>query len=163
MKIDKIKVYIAAPFFNSEQLEVVKKIEDVLFKANIAYFSPRTNGILTEIPKEKRKEYTDEIYKMNINCMDDSNVMIAVVDDHDIGTMFEIGYFTRKKNTSSDENYLMTYTDNNFGLNVMIQKSVDAHIVGEGDLGTLIKHIKYNLKLDSCTTSFFQNFNPDIF
>jgi nucleoside 2-deoxyribosyltransferase len=88
--------------------------------------------------------------------------MIAVVDDRDIGTIFEIGFFASKK-LSQKDNLLITFTNKSFGLNVMIQQSVDAHLKGASDLTDLLLMSNYNNEMCGNQLSFFKNFNQDVF
>lgn len=83
------KVYIASPFFNEEQLERVKYIEELLKSYNIEFFSPRTDTYVkpNSTDEERKKAFHD-----NVNAIEDSAFMVAVTDGKDVGTMFEIGY-----------------------------------------------------------------------
>jgi nucleoside 2-deoxyribosyltransferase len=162
MKLTDVRVYIAAPFFNEEQLEIVKSIEAALQESGIEYFSPRSEGVLIDLAPEDRAQHLKRIYESNVEHMLECNVMLAVVDGRDIGTIFEIGFFTSKRMTEKD-NLLITFTNKSFGLNVMIQQSVDAHLKGVADLNDLLKICKYNLEITEDHLSFFRNFNQDVF
>lgn len=129
MNSDKPMIYIAAPFFNPTQLHIVQEIENQLIDADYEYFSPRLEGVLLEMTEAERVASMKDVYDGNIKKMEECSVMIAVVDGRDTGTTFEMGYFTKKKMCSQD-NKLITFTNEDFGLNVMIQQSVDAHLKG---------------------------------
>lgn len=162
MRFDDISVYIAAPFFNPEQVAVVEAIETTLQQAGVKFFSPRSEGVLIELAPSERAIHLEKIYQSNINHMLECNTMLAVVDGRDIGTIFEIGFFTANR-LSAKDNLLLTYTDKSFGLNVMIQQSVDAHLKGVGDLEGLLKMSKYNGVIGQDQLSFFKNFNQDVY
>ena len=75
--------------------------------------------------------------------MIDANVLFAIVDGRDTGTVYEMGYFRAltdhfklksENSTAENKRYSITYTNENFGLNIMLKESVDAHIIGVGDL-----------------------------
>ncbi|HEY6020834.1 MAG TPA: nucleoside 2-deoxyribosyltransferase [Candidatus Paceibacterota bacterium] len=164
MKFNDMKVYIAAPFFNAEQLRAVEGIETALESAGVKFFSPRSEGVLVDLAPADRAAHLQRIYQSNINHMLECNAMLAVVDGRDIGTMFEIGFFTSKRlSEQHKDNLLVTYTDNSFGLNVMIQQSVDAHLKGLGDLASLLKMAKYNEQIGPDQLSFFKDFNQNTF
>lgn len=83
----KTKVYIAAPFFNETQLAIVEAIKKVLDEdANIEYFSPKDESMF--------KQGDDPKYILDLNCKAilNSDVLLAVTNDKDVGTMFECGY-----------------------------------------------------------------------
>lgn len=156
-------VYIASPFFNEKQIKIVEGIENLLDEYGVKYFSPRSEGVLSKMTPEEKNKYMDKIYNSNIFHMENSNILLAVIDDRDIGTIFELGYYTKAKNINTKNRYIFTFTDENFGLNIMIQKSVDAHFVGNSNLELFLKTAKYNLEINDNQTSLFRNFNPEIF
>jgi nucleoside 2-deoxyribosyltransferase len=162
MKFDQVYVYIAAPFFNAEQIKIVQDIEDTLRTADVKFFSPRSEGVLIEIAPQDRAAHLERVYQSNVEHMMDCNVMLAVVDGRDIGTMFEIGFFASKKLTNKD-NLSITFTDKSFGLNVMIQQSVDGHLKGVGDLTMLLEMVKYNGGIGEEQLSFFKDFNQNVY
>lgn len=116
--LNTIMVYLAAPLFTPEQNATLDVIESILDDAGIAYFSPRRGGInMAGLEGQDRLDAAQHIFDINEEMMDKCNVMIANIDDRDIGTAFEIGRFTGKDQSS---NILITYSNNNYGLNIMI-------------------------------------------
>jgi len=117
-----MKVYIASPFFNEQELSLVKNIESELSNADIQFFSPRLEGgIIKNMTKEEKEKSIKSIYQMNVDGIDESDAVIAVIDNFDAGTMFEIGYATKANKT------IITVTNNNYGLNVMLSEPVKHH------------------------------------
>ena len=92
-----MKIYIAAPFFNPEQLALVRAIEHTLFKLSIPFYSPRSEGILDDMEMKEKQNSKAVIYNTNINAMDDCTSMIACIESRDTGTIFEVGYFAAQK------------------------------------------------------------------
>lgn len=162
MKFSDLHVYIAAPFFNDEQLETVKSIETELREQGVKFFSPRSEGVLVDLAPSERGQHLKVMYDSNIKNMMECNTMLAVVDGRDIGTMFEIGFFTSKR-LSQKDNLLITFTNNSFGLNVMIQQSVDAHLKGVESLSELLHISNCNNEICNNQLSFFKNFSQDVF
>lgn len=114
-------IYIAAPFFNEEQLELVEAIE-VCFDFNqIDYYSPRSEGVLMNMTPEEKKARMKYIFDKNVEMMDKADTMVAVIDNYDAGTMFECGYFYSKGKR------IITITDNYYGINIMLSAAVAAH------------------------------------
>tara|TARA_R110001599_G_scaffold286600_3_gene489147 strand:+ start:115 stop:678 length:564 start_codon:yes stop_codon:yes gene_type:complete len=185
-----MKIYLAGPFFNKQQLETIESIEAELDKYGFDYFSPRKGGgVLSHLSPEDRTKESKRIYDSNVSEMINANVLLAVVDDHDTGTVYEMGYFRAltdhfkyksEMSASAAQRYSITFTNQNFGLNIMLKESVDAHLVGISDLqkfaglaarswdkpesGAPLTGIDWDdhrgrrdLILDQ-----FQNFNPDV-
>jgi len=116
-----MKIYIAAPFFNEEQLNTVKLIEIMLEENDIEYFSPRSEGVLIEMTPEEKERKMIEIFDSNIDNLEECDAMIAIIDDWDTGTVFEIGYFYGLLKP------IFTYSNHNYGLNVMVRQAVNSH------------------------------------
>lgn len=109
------KVYLAGPFFNDTQLNVVEKIKKILDSLGIKYYSPKDElRFRKEDPPEKAKECFDS----NLKAMTDSDFMIAIIDDFDPGTIFEMGYFCCQNKR------ILAYSDvPGRGLNLMLSQS----------------------------------------
>ena len=121
------KVYIAGPFFNQVELEFVQEVEFILESAGIQYFSPRSEGVLIEMKDKEKAAALERIYQSNIDNICECNTMIAIIDGRDPGTIFEIGYMTALKDLFQNRK-IITITNQDFGMNVMICQSVDAHL-----------------------------------
>lgn len=122
--------YIAGPFFNDEQKAVIKGIENLLDVMEIKYFSPREYGVITD--ESMTYERMERIYEMNIHMVDTCKVMIAVLDDRDSGTIFEIGY------AAANHNRIITYSTQGHGINVMLKHAVKYHCNGPDELEAAI-------------------------
>ena len=48
------KLYIAAPFFNPQQLASVVYTEDMILRAGLEFYSPRSDGILQNMTPAQR-------------------------------------------------------------------------------------------------------------
>jgi len=140
-----LKIYIAAPFFNEEQLDVVRKIELMLEDKGIEFFSPRSEGTLIKMSKEARAEKMGEMFRSNVDHMDWCTHCIAVIDDYDTGTVWEMGYLyaTNKR--------IVTYSNNYHGINVMLNESIFCHCVVMSDLPYALKGDCKDKKTDEVT------------
>ena len=117
-----MKVYIAAPFFNPVQLAKVQNIEHAL-NGVCAYHSPRSVSVLQDIPEEDRREHIIRTFVNNIDRLDWCTHMVAVIDDRDIGTLWEMGYAYAKGVI------ITSYSGSGYGLNVMLSESVIYHCI----------------------------------
>lgn len=119
-----MKIYLAAPFFTQPQLEIVRKLEALLKDTTHQWYSPRSEGTLINMAPEERAASKEKIFRSNVDRLDWCDTILAVVDGRDAGTTWELGYaFAKSKR-------ILTYTEEGYGLNVMIQQSVDAHLKG---------------------------------
>ena len=122
-------VYIAGPFFNDLQLNLIKKIESMLDDISIPYFSPRSFGPLGEMGTEERAAAIKSVYESNVREIEANEVMIAVIDDNDVGTIWELGYATKMK-ILNPWRRIITMSDQGYGMNIMLRECVDAHLHG---------------------------------
>lgn len=128
------KVYIAAPFFNPEQLRSVMFVEEVLQKIGVDYFSPREEGVIKNMTIEEKKLNAKRLFDSNIQNMKDCDVMIAIVDDKDTGTSFEMGYFScLGKN-------LITLSVHGKEKNLMLTFCVSAHLSSMEEFEDFMHH-----------------------
>lgn len=137
-----MQVYIAGPFFNTEQREVIEGIEEELRNRGIAFFSPRLCGVLGDVAPEDRAEESLAFYEKNLEMLKHCEIMIAVVDDFDPGTMFEWGYFTKKKNNLFDaHNKLVSFSPRGYALNLMLTHSSDCHVTLFASVGSVVSRM----------------------
>ena len=88
-----MKIYIAAPFFDAKQLALVEEVESTIDSVpGLTYYSPRKDGVLMAMTPEERKQKSREIFGLNIRHMSSSHAMVALLNDKDTGTTFELGY-----------------------------------------------------------------------
>lgn len=116
-----MKVYIAAPFFNPEQLSIVKRIESMLEGKRVPYHSPRGEGVLTNMDHSTRAEKGGAIYAVNVNGLNWCTHLIAVIDDYDTGTVWEMGY------AHAREKGIFTFSSQQYGINIMLEQSILSH------------------------------------
>jgi len=114
-------IYLASPFFNEEQLNMVKRIEKALDQAEIEYFSPRSEGVLIEMTPEEKELRMKAIFQSNIDHIWDASLVVAVIDNYDTGTVWEMGY------AYGMDVPIFTISDHDYGLNVMVRQSVETH------------------------------------
>ena len=144
-----MQVYIAAPFFNQGQLECVKVIEQLLDDSGISYFSPRAEGVLTQMTEAERVENMKAIFNSNIKNIKECPVMIAVTEGEsgarDTGTVFEVGYASCLRDFEIMEygktpKTVITFCRAKGKSSVMLSETADAHIDGFITLKAFLKH-----------------------
>ena len=88
-----LKIYLASPFFNDEELENVKKAEEILTKRGFDVFSPRLNEVRTVDTKNKPL-WSKETFMNDRRFIDWADVMVMLYYGaySDSGTAWECGY-----------------------------------------------------------------------
>lgn len=128
------KIYIAAPFFNEDQLSVVVEIESILTRLNLEFYSPRSVGVLNDMTKDERKKTMSDIYEENVRAIGECGVMIAVIEGEsgarDTGTVFEVGYAVAMKDYFNSTRVVITFCREKGKNSVMLSESTDFHIDG---------------------------------
>ena len=137
--MQKPKVYLAAPFFNDEQLGLVKSLEYLIKEVGYELFSPRLGENALEMNsaigrgEKPSQELRRQVFMDNWMNIDDADLMVAVIDDRDSGTVWEIGYaFARHVP-------IITFTNKGYGSNLMLAECIIAHIKSFDDLLEALK------------------------
>lgn len=122
------KIYLAAPFFNDVQRAFVTELEAAISDAKFELFSPRYGENAKEMNRiigEKGKpslELRNKVFIDNWENIDDADLLVAVIDDFDVGVMWEVGYaFARHVP-------IITITNRNYGCNLMLAQSTIGHL-----------------------------------
>lgn len=109
------KIYLAAPFFNPQQLETISTVEGICDKLQIPYFSPRKECLCP--PDATLVQRQDTFFK-NVNHIEIAPVILACIDDFDPGTIWEMGLAFRASKP------IIAYTRvPSRGLNLMLAQS----------------------------------------
>lgn len=112
-------VYLASPFFTPAQIERIEKVENLLDKLGLKYFSPRKELVC---PPEATREQRQETFNGNIRSIENSTITIFISDDKDMGTIFEAGFaYAIKKPLIG-----VAFTLGNAPFNLMLSESCKA-------------------------------------
>ena len=91
-KLSKTSVYLAAPWFTSRQKEVMDKVRNVLLEVgNIEIYSPFYDGVVLNKDNDS-PELRRQVYDANIDSIVGKDLVCAIIDDFDPGTLFEMGF-----------------------------------------------------------------------
>lgn len=87
-----MKIYLASPFFNDEELKNVKQAEEILLARGFALFSPRLNEVRDETLGSPK--WSKETFLKDRRFIDwaDIVVMLYYGSYSDSGTAWECGY-----------------------------------------------------------------------
>ena len=80
-------IYLAGPWFNPRQLEILELTKNALDEVPIKYYSPKD-----EMLYEPGKDIDPmEVLATNVHAIRDAEVLVVITDGKDTGTMFEAG------------------------------------------------------------------------
>ena len=135
-----MKVYIAAPFFNEEQIRIVKSVELALESRNIEYFSPRSEGTLSAMTREEQEKSRRSIFESNVKNMRECTHMIACVEYKDTGTIWEMGFMF-------SQNKPLVMLSSDYKVNVMLAESAVGIAKSADEAANIIlgEQIKYEI------------------
>jgi nucleoside 2-deoxyribosyltransferase len=139
MTTDRPRVYLAAPFFSPRQLAVVVVIENALDRLGYPYYSPRREGVLVELSPAERRAAARGIFDANVLNIKQADLVVAVIDDRDVGVAWEIGYAYGLARRPA----IVTYTAAGHGVNVMLQQCADSHVHGVAELTILLTGFRF--------------------
>ena len=120
-----MKIYLASPFFSQLHLANVVLLEDAIVATGLELLSPRRSGIvLKDLTQDERNKVAAKVYQMNCDWIEECDAMLAMIDDYDPGTIWEMGRASRIPRPI----YSVSFADH--GVNVMLQGCVAAHARG---------------------------------
>lgn len=121
------KIYLAAPFFTPDQLALVQQFEVMINGTpGLTLYSPRSAGILKDMPAEERPDKEGEIFDLNHMNIRACDLVFALLDYVDYGTTWETGYAFREFTPIVTYHYDRPIVD----FNLMLRKSVAGHVRG---------------------------------
>lgn len=86
------RVYLASPFFNEKEIELVNQVEDILKEKKLTVFSPMRNQY--DHLESGTRHWSIEIFRNDIKFIDWSEIVVAIYHGgySDSGTAWELGY-----------------------------------------------------------------------
>lgn len=115
------KIYLAGGWFNAKQEERIAKAEAILRELGHDVFSPRENQF-TEFYEFGTEEWRTATFNNDIDFIDWCDVIFAVYDEEDAGTMFEVGYAFANQQT------IVLFNESEKVVNLMLSDSCSAYL-----------------------------------
>ncbi|MCY8256404.1 nucleoside 2-deoxyribosyltransferase [Bacillus spizizenii] len=87
-----MRVYLASPFFNKKEIEIVALVERTLRRKGLNVFSPRENQM--EGLEAGSRHWSIETFTNDVKFIDWAEIVVAVYHGNysDSGTAWELGY-----------------------------------------------------------------------
>ncbi|CQR47431.1 Nucleoside 2-deoxyribosyltransferase [Paraliobacillus sp. PM-2] len=144
MNLENSNVYLAGGWFNDDQLRRIEEAEFVLSKLGFNVFSPRKQQ--NEHLAFGSKEWRELTFTNDIKHIDWADMVFAIYDEEDAGTMFEIGY------AYATNKPIFVYHETDSIVNLMISDSLQAYFKTFQDVlaynWAMCKHIPYEGKVE---------------
>lgn len=87
--IKNMKVYFASPWFTPEQEEREERLKAKLRSLGFVVHSPKEEAVCGAISDVKTRQ---KIFQGNIDAINDCDIVFAITDGKDMGTIWEAGY-----------------------------------------------------------------------
>lgn len=129
------KVYFASPFFTPEQVEREERLKTKLRDMGFEVFSPKE---MCHLHATATQEERDKVFNDNVEGIMESDIVFAVTDGKDMGTIWEAGYACGLRAKGDDKKliyYCETLNGGNF--NLMLAKSGDIIFTNYEELNNL--------------------------
>lgn len=136
-KIDQLKVYFASPWFRPDQAEREDRVKSKLRELGFNVWSPKDNCVCSPIAGEDMRK---KVFSDNVNNIADADIIFAITDSKDMGTIWEAGYACGM-NRTRDKKITVVYYCETLGpdgqFNLMLAQSGDIVITDFNDLNML--------------------------
>lgn len=126
--------FLAAPFFNEKQVSKVKTLLRYLEEeVGVKMWTVTRDG--KPVRQEDSKMTWSEAFKMNVDALIATDWVIAIIDDRDIGTAWEMGYHM----ASGKPVISVTFEDH--GTNLMLAEGIVAHCKTLSEVSQVVKAV----------------------
>lgn len=131
VKSFKYDIYLAGPFFNDVQKARMDAVKEICLRNGMRVADPRELGpvIVDTAAHVKTPEFFQKIFDGNIEGMRQSFMILASLDDKDIGTAFEMGWFH-----AQGIRPIVSFAFEGGKTNVMLGQAVDGHFTSAEEL-----------------------------
>lgn len=146
---DREHCYLAAPFFTTEQIQLVAFIENLDlepmrggYAAGQTIYSPRNDGLVLKTTATDQER--SQVFAENVRAILAARFVLAVIDDFDPGVIFEVGF------AYGQGVPILAYSDvPGRGLNVMLAGAADLGFVnGRPELAALFARFTGGVYID---------------
>lgn len=165
-----INTYIASPLFTPADNATLDRVEGILSKLNIPFFSPRKGENSVNFGKcktrEEKSKLASGVYRENVDNIVSADLMIVNVDSTtfmdpnsrstDVGTAWEMGFQQARRVLATPhmvKPHTISFSSKGFGMNIMLQFSSDCHLPSLDKLEEFLTRWKNGESYDSLCRS----------
>lgn len=139
-----MKIYLAAPWFSPPQEEIHNEVLATLDRSEHNIFAPRRE---LEVKPNDNQAIQKQAFAGNCRELERSNLVVAVTDYKDIGTLWECGYAYRCNtpilyyaSTLGDRPFNLMLAQSGFG----VVRNVEElwRVVRESTLGSMVRQVQ---------------------
>lgn len=131
-------VYLASPWFNPAQkqrmlevLGILREWEDLPGQSNRKVYAPYEELVC---PPDAGPEQRKKVYESNLEAIAASSMIVAITDEKDIGTIYELGYAAALRDYGNEYGFrddgpvlvAVALTLGNRPFNLMLAEGMDA-------------------------------------
>lgn len=130
-------VYFASPWFNAEQAEREERVKGKLRELGFNVWSPKENSSLSPITDPAIRQ---RIFSANVEHIKASQIIFAITDGKDMGTIWEAGFANGYNEGRKDKIIIVYYCETlgpNGQFNLMLAESGNVVITKFEDMGKL--------------------------
>lgn len=123
------KIYLASPFFNSEEINKMEIVKSILRNKGLEVFAPFENQ--NKHLEFGSMEWRKATFKSDVDAIDDCDIVVAINTQgnyDDAGTMWEIGY------AYATNKPVVLFNNTEKTINLMIADSLHALITSYDEL-----------------------------
>ena len=147
MEKEMLQVYFASPWFNEEQAEREERVKSKLRDLGFDVWSPKENCVC---PPDASNDVRKQVFIDNCKGIEQSQILFAITDGKDMGTIWEAGYAAGLNELHNDK--IIIYYCETIGergqFNLMLAQSGDIIVTKFEDLDKIPELIKEGKKLE---------------
>ena len=140
-EIGQLKIYFASPWFKPDQVEREERVKSKLRQLGFNVWSPKDNCVCSSVASE---EIRNKVFLENVNNIFDADIIFAITDGKDMGTIWESGYACGLNRIRDDKIIIVYYCETlgpNGQFNLMLAQSGNIIITDFKELDELPKLI----------------------
>lgn len=143
------KIYFASPWFTPEQEEREERLKAKLRSLGFEVHSPKETAVCGAISDPRTRQ---KIFDGNVDAIKEADIVFAVTDGKDMGTIWEAGYaygYNERQKAVGYEPIKIVYYCETLGnglFNLMLAQSGDIIITKFGDLDKLPEMLEKGVK-----------------
>lgn len=115
-------IYWAGPFFHPKYKDIMIRVKEEVKKIpGVIILDPADLPVIEGGTVQQKSALSKIVFRGNVQMLKKSHMVVALTDDFDTGTVWEMGVGWRQGTP------VVTWSTQEFGANIMLENSVVAH------------------------------------